>query len=206
MMNIICSDLEGVFIPEIWINVAEKTGIEELKLTTRDIPDYNVLMKKRLGILDEHGLKLSDITEVIDTMDPMEGAREFVDWMRERSQLIILSDTFEQFAGPFMRKLGMPTLFCHQLKIDEAGRIVDYCLRQENQKQHAVAALKGLNYHVTAFGDSYNDVTMLKEAHRGFLFKPPANVIEEFPQFPVTQSYQELKPLIEEALAQGAKL
>ncbi|MCG8470743.1 MAG: bifunctional phosphoserine phosphatase/homoserine phosphotransferase ThrH [Desulfobacterales bacterium] len=205
-MNIICSDLEGVFIPEIWINVAEKTGIEELKLTTRDIPDYNVLMKKRLGILDAQGLKLKDITDVIDTMDPMEGAAEFVAWMRERSQLIILSDTFEQFAGPFMRKLGMPTLFCHQLEVDESGRVVDYCLRQENQKQKAVAALKGLNYHVTAFGDSYNDVTMLKEANKGFLFKPPANVIEEFPQFPVTTCYDELKPLIESALAEGTGL
>ena len=204
MMNIICSDLEGVFIPEIWINVAEKTGIEELKLTTRDIPDYNVLMKKRLGILDANGLKLSDITDVIETMDPMEGAAEFVAWMRENAQLIILSDTFEQFAGPFMRKLGMPTLFCHQLKVDDTGRIADYCLRQQDQKKKAVAALKGLNYHITAFGDSYNDVTMLKEAHQGFLFRPPAKVIEEFPQFPVTTTYGELKPLVAASLQAGA--
>lgn len=204
MMNIICSDLEGVFIPEIWINVAEKTGIEELKLTTRDIPDYNVLMKKRLGILDANGLKLADITDVIETMDPMDGAADFVTWMRENAELIILSDTFEQFAGPFMRKLDMPTLFCHQLKIDSEGRIADYCLRQQDQKKKAVAAFKGLNYHVTAFGDSYNDVTMLKEADQGFLFRPPANVIEEFPQFPVTTTYDDLKPLIAASLQTGA--
>lgn len=204
MMNIICSDLEGVFIPEIWINVAEKTGIEELKLTTRDIPDYNVLMKKRLSILDANGLKLKDITDVIETMDPMDGALEFVTWMRENAQLIILSDTFEQFAGPFMRKLGMPTLFCHHLKIDGQGRIEDYCLRQQDQKRKATAALKSLNYHITAFGDSYNDVTMLKEADQGFLFCPPAKVIEEFPQFPVTTSYDELKPLVAASLETGS--
>lgn len=184
MMNIICSDLEGVFIPEIWINVAEKTGIEELKLTTRDIPDYNVLMKKRLGILDANGLKLADITDVIETMDPMDGAADFVAWMRENAELIILSDTFEQFAGPFMRKLDMPTLFCHQLKIDSEGRIADYCLRQQDQKKKAVAAFKGLNYHVTAFGDSYNDVTMLKEADQGFLFRPPSQRHRRVPPIP----------------------
>lgn len=199
-MEIICSDLEGVFVPEIWINVALKTGVEELKLTTRDISDYDVLMKKRLAILDEQGLNLKDITDVIATIDPLPGAREFMDWMRSVSQLIVVSDTFIQFAGPLMKKLGMPTLFCHDLTIDNTGRIAGYNLRQANAKRQTVIGLKSMNYKVIAFGDSYNDVNMLKEADRAFLFRPPQNVMDEFPQFPVTTQYDELKTLIEKAI------
>lgn len=200
-MNIICSDLEGVFVPEIWINVARKTGIDELKLTTRDIPDYDVLMKRRLSILDDKGLKLKDITDVIATIDPLPGAREFMDWMRSVTQLIVVSDTFLQFAGPLMKKLGMPTLFCHELLIDETGRVAGYQLRQPDAKRKTVMGLKNMNYNVIAFGDSYNDVNMLKEADRGFLFCPPQNVIDEFPQFPVTTDYEQLKVHIENAMA-----
>ena len=199
-MDIICSDLEGVFVPEIWINVAKKTGIEELKLTTRDISDYNVLMKKRLSILDENNLKIKDITDVITTMEPLDGAVEFVDWLRSNSQLIIVSDTFSQFAKPLMKKLGMPTLFCHTLSIESDGRISDYNLRQDEGKRKTVLALKSLNYKVIAFGDSYNDTGMLKEADKGILFCPPQNVIDEFPEFPVTQTYEELKKIIESEL------
>lgn len=199
-MDIICSDLEGVFVPEIWINVARKTGIEELKLTTRDIPDYNVLMKKRLAILDANNLKLKDITDVIETIDPLPGAREFMDWLRSVSQLIVVSDTFVQFAGPLMRKLGMPTIFCHELEIGSDGSVSGYALRQADAKRKTVLGLKSMNYRVIAFGDSYNDVTMLKEADTGFLYCPPQNVIDEFPQFPVTRNYDELKNLIEKAL------
>ncbi|MBU1171576.1 MAG: bifunctional phosphoserine phosphatase/homoserine phosphotransferase ThrH [Proteobacteria bacterium] len=199
-MEIICSDLEGVFVPEIWINVALKTGIEELKLTTRDISDYDVLMKKRLAILDEKGLKLKDITDVIETIDPLPGAKNFMDWLRSVSQLIVVSDTFLQFGGPLMKKLGMPTLFCHDLSIDEKGRIVGYNLRQKDAKKKTVIGFKQMNYKVIAFGDSYNDVNMLKEADAGFLFCPPQNVIDEFPQFPVTKNYDELKIHIEKAL------
>ncbi len=195
-MNIICSDLEGVFIPEIWINVAEKTGIEELKLTTRDITDYNELMKKRLSVMDDNGLKLQDITEVIKTIDPLEGAYEALNWIRERSQIIILSDTFEEFAMPIMKKLGYPVVFCHSLSIDADGRITDYHLRQQNQKKHGVRAFQALNYKVTAFGDSYNDTAMLKEADNGFFFNPPRNVSEEFPEFPVVKDYEELKVML----------
>jgi phosphoserine/homoserine phosphotransferase len=199
-MDIICSDLEGVFVPEIWINVAKKTGIEELKLTTRDISDYDVLMKRRLSILDQHHLKIQDITDVIATMDPFDGAVEFVDWMRSRSQLIVLSDTFIQFAKPLMKKLGFPTLLCHTLTIDPDGRISNYNLRQSRAKRQTVLALKTLYYKVIAFGDSYNDTDMLKEADKGFLFRPPQNVIDEFPEFPVTRTYEELKGLIEKEL------
>ena len=195
-MDLICSDLEGVFIPEIWINVAQRTGIEELKLTTRDITDYDVLMEKRLAIMGQHGLKLKDITDVIDTIDPIEGAEEALTWIRERTQIIILSDTFEEFARPLMRKLGFPALFCHSLVVDSSGRITDYRLRQHNQKKHAVKAFKGLNYRVIAFGDSYNDTAMLKEADHGFFFMPPDNVVKEFPQFKVTRTYEELKTMI----------
>lgn len=199
-MDIICSDLEGVFVPEIWINVAKKTGIEELKLTTRDISDYDVLMKRRLSILDQHHLKIQDITDVIATMAPFDGAVEFVDWMRSRSQLIVLSDTFIQFAKPLMKKLGFPTLLCHTLTIDPDGRISNYNLRQSRAKRQTVLALKTLYYKVIAFGDSYNDTDMLKEADKGFLFRPPQNVIDEFPEFPVTRTYEELKGLIEKEL------
>lgn len=195
-MDILCSDLEGVFIPEIWINVALKTGIDELKLTTRDISDYDVLMKRRLAILKEHNLKLRDITDVIDTIDPLDGAAETLAWIRESHQIVILSDTFEEFARPLMKKLGFPTLLCHNLTIDASGSIASYNLRMPNHKKHAVTALKQLNYRVIAFGDSYNDTAMLKEADHGFLFCPPKNVIREFPELAVTTTYHELKQMI----------
>jgi len=193
-----CLDLEGVLVPEIWINVAERTGIDALRLTTRDEPDYDVLMRKRLGILDEHGLKLPDIQEVIGTLTPLEGAPAFVDWLRERFQLVILSDTFYEFAAPLMRQLGYPTLMCHRLGVTGEGRIADYHLRQEDQKRRAVQALHSLNFKVIASGDSYNDTSMLGEADVGILFSPPDNVIEEFPQFPVTRTYDELRTAFEE--------
>lgn len=192
-MEVACLDLEGVLVPEIWINFAEATGIEELKATTRDIPDYNVLMKQRLALLNQHGLGLPDIQAVIDQMGPMEGAREFVDWLRERFQVVILSDTFYEFAQPLMRQLGWPTLFCHKLIVDEAGKVVDYKLRQQDPKRHSVKAFHSLNYRVIAAGDSYNDITMLSEAEAGILFKAPENVIREFPQYPTAFTYNELR-------------
>jgi len=195
-MKIVVADLEGVFLPEIWINVAKKTGIEELKLTTRDISDYDVLMTRRLAILKAHHLKIQDIREVIATLEPLEGALEVLNWIRETSQIILLSDTFEEFATPLMAKLNYPTLLCHNLAIDKAGNITDYNLRMDNQKKEAVNALKGLNYHVIAFGDSYNDVKMIQAADQGFLFSPPESVITDFPDIPVTRNYQELKTMI----------
>ena len=192
-MEIACLDLEGVLVPEIWIGFAEKTGIEELRATTRDIPDYDVLMKQRLAILDRHGLGLPDIQEVISEMAPLPGAKEFVDWLKERFQLIILSDTFYEFSQPLMRQLDFPTLFCHRLIADESGKIVDYKLRQKDPKRQSVKALHGLNFRVIASGDSYNDTTMLEEADAGILFRAPDNVIEEFPQYPAVQSYDELR-------------
>ncbi|MBU2488188.1 MAG: bifunctional phosphoserine phosphatase/homoserine phosphotransferase ThrH [Proteobacteria bacterium] len=203
-MHIICSDLEGVFVPEIWINVAEKTGIPELKKTTRDEPDYDKLMRGRLKILDERGLKLADIQEVIATMDPMPGAGRFLDWARRASQIIVVSDTFIQFAGPLMEKLGFPTLLCNTLEVDDSGRVTGYRLRQADGKRHVVRAVKSLNYRVVAMGDSYNDISMLKEADAGVLFRPPENVIREFPQFPVTHNYDELKAALIPALEGGA--
>ena len=199
-MNIVCSDLEGVFVPEIWINVAERTGIDELRLTTRDISDYNVLMKRRLSILNANKLKLKDITDVIATMEPLPGAREFLESLRARTQVVIVSDTYEEFARPLMEKLGWPTLFCHDLTIDESGAITGYNLRQDDGKRMVARAFKELKYRVLAMGDSYNDVNMLKEAHRGILFCPPQNVIDEFPQFPVTTSYEELRAVFEKEL------
>ena len=201
-MHIVCADLEGVFVPEIWINVAERTGIEELRLTTRDISDYDVLMKKRLGILKTNNLKLHDITDVIDTMEPLEGALEFINWLRSVTQIIILSDTFVQFAGPLMRKLGWPTLFCHTLSIDSDGYIVGYNLRQQESKRGAVEALKNLNFKVIAMGDSYNDITMLKAADKGILFHPPDNVKDEFPEFQVSFDYDTLKTIISDTLVE----
>jgi phosphoserine/homoserine phosphotransferase len=195
-MHIVCSDLEGVFVPEIWINVAEKTGIEELRLTTRDISDYDVLMKRRLKILDREKLKITDIQNVIAGLDPLEGAVEFLDWLRSVTQVIIVSDTFVQFAGPLMKKLGSPTLFCHTLTIGPDGTVEGYNLRQKEGKKKAVIALKSLDYRVIAIGDSYNDIAMLKEADRGILFHPPANVVTEFPELQVTYKYTELKELI----------
>ena len=199
-MNIVCSDLEGVFVPEIWINVAEKTGIEELRLTTRDISDYDVLMKRRLAILDENNLKIDDIKAVIATMNPLEGAVEFLNWLRSRTQIIVVSDTFDQFARPLMEKLGWPTLFCHTLSIAPDGFITDYVLRQKDAKRETVISLKSLNYNTIAMGDSYNDITMLKEADNGILFNPPDNVKNEYPEFPVTFSYEDLKSIIEKIL------
>ncbi len=192
-MELACLDLEGVLIPEIWIEFANKTGIEELKATTRDIPDYDVLMKQRLRILDEHGYKIQDIQEVIATLSPLDGAVEFIDWLRERFQVVILSDTFYEFAQPLMRQLGFPTLFCHKLETDEEGRITDYKLRQVDPKRQSIRAFQLLNYRCIAAGDSYNDTTMLKQAESGILFKSPDNVIAEFPQFPAVHEYDDLK-------------
>lgn len=193
---VVCLDLEGVLIPEVWIAFAEKTGIEALRRTTRDEPDYDKLMRGRLQILDEHGFKLSDIEEVIGTMEPLAGAKAFLDELRSKTQLIILSDTFYQFAGPFMAQLGQPTLFCHQLITDGDGRVTDYKLRLPDGKRKAVAALKDIGFRVHAAGDSYNDTTMLKEADRGILFRCPDNVAEEFPQFKRTAEYGELLPAL----------
>ena len=192
-MEIACLDLEGVLVPEIWIEFAKKTGIEELKATTRDIPDYDVLMKQRLRILDQHGFKLQDIQDVIATLKPLEGAVEFVDWLRERFQVIILSDTFYEFSQPLMRQLGFPTLFCHRLITDETGRVVDYKLRQADPKRQSIRALQTIYYRTIAAGDSYNDTTMLAEADAGILFHAPQNVIDEFPQFPAVHTYEDLK-------------
>jgi phosphoserine/homoserine phosphotransferase len=199
-MKIFVADLEGVFLPEIWINVAKKTGIEELKLTTRDISDYDVLMTKRLSILKENNLKIQDIKDVIATLEPLDGALEMLDWIRQESQIIILSDTFEEFAKPLMAKLNFPALLCHNLTIDEEGNITDYNIRVNNQKKESVKALKGLNYHVIAFGDSYNDIGMIQEANQGFFFQPPESVITDFPQIPVTRNYHELKTMISSML------
>ena len=192
-MELACLDLEGVLVPEVWINFAERTGIESLRATTRDIPDYDVLMKQRLRILAEHELRLADIQDVIAGMAPLEGAPEFLDWLRERFQVIVLSDTFYEFAEPLMRQLDWPTLFCHRLRTDEQGRVVGYELRQPDPKRQAVRALKSLNFRVIATGDSYNDTTMLAEADAGILFRPPENVVREFPQFPVVTTYDEAR-------------
>ena len=195
-------DLEGVFVPEIWINVAEKTGIEELRLTTRDIPDYDELMQRRLRILDERKITLPQIQDVIATLTPLPGAKEMLQWLHEHYQVIILSDTFYEFAHPLMRQLDFPSLFCHSLEVDAQGRITNYRLRMRDQKRASVEALRGLNFKVIAAGDSYNDTSMLKAAHAGILFKPPANVIKEFPQFPVTNNYDELRAAFEAATEQ----
>ena len=192
-MEIACLDLEGVLVPEIWIKFAEKTGIEALKATTRDIPDYDVLMRQRLKILEENNLGLNEIQEVIATLEPLEGAVEFVDWLRERFQVIILSDTFYEFSQPLMRQLGFPTLLCHRLETDEKGKVINYHLRQKDPKRQSVLALKTLYYRIIAAGDSYNDTTMLSEADAGILFHAPQNVIDEFPQFPAAHTYEALK-------------
>ncbi|HIA08888.1 MAG TPA: bifunctional phosphoserine phosphatase/homoserine phosphotransferase ThrH [Chromatiaceae bacterium] len=192
-MQIACLDLEGVLVPEIWIDFAERTGIEALRATTRDIPDYDVLMRQRLDLLAEHGLGLPDIQSVIDDMGPLPGALEFVNWLRERYQVVILSDTFYEFAAPLMRQLGYPTILCHRLEVDGQGKVVDYHLRQVDPKRASVKAFHGLNYKIIATGDSYNDTTMLAEADAGILFCPPDNVIAEFPEFPVAKNYDELR-------------
>lgn len=192
-MELACLDLEGVLIPEIWIAFAEKTGIPELKATTRDIPDYDVLMRQRLRLLDQHGYGLNEIQEVIGGLDPLEGAVEFMDWLRARFQVVILSDTFYEFAMPLMAKLGFPALLCHKLEVAEDGRITNYLLRQRDPKRQSVRAFQLLNYRVLAAGDSYNDTTMLSQADAGILFHAPQNVIEEFPQFPAVHTYEDLK-------------
>lgn len=188
-MHVVCLDLEGVLVPEIWIGLAEKTGIESLRATTRDIPDYDQLMRQRLQELDKRNMGFSDLKSVAESLEPMEGAREFLDWLRDRFQVIILSDTFYELAGALMRKLGWPTLFCNRLEIEPCGRISGYRLRQEHPKREAVKALKSLNYRVMAAGDSYNDLSMLAEADAGVLFRPPENVIRDAPGYVITDDY-----------------
>ena len=200
-MQIVCLDLEGVLVPEIWIEFAERTGIPELKRTTRDEPDYDKLMKFRLNILAEKKLGLPDIQKVICEMGPLPGAREFLDKLREDYEVIILSDTFYEFAHPLMRQLAWPTLFCHSLETDASGVVVDYHLRMPEQKREAVKRFREMNFSVVAAGDSYNDTKMLAEAHAGILFHPPENVIREFPQYPVTRTYAELREQIDNAFA-----
>ena len=192
-MEIACLDLEGVLVPEIWIAFAEKTGIEELKKTTRDEPDYDVLMQYRLDLLRQHKLGLNEIQEVIATLSPLDGAADFVDWLRERFQVVILSDTFYEFSSPLMKQLGYPTLLCHKLETDAAGNVVNYRLRQANPKRQAIVGFKSMYYRTIAAGDSYNDTTMLAEADAGILFHAPDNVINEFPQFPAVQTFADLK-------------
>ena len=195
-MYILCSDLEGVFVPEVWINVAEKTGIAELRRTTRDEPDYNLLMRSRMKILDQHGLKLHDIQDVIAQIRPLPGATEFIAWVKEKTQLIVVSDTFIQFADPLMKQLGRPTLFCHTLIMDETNRIIDYKLRQPDPKRRTVEAIQSLKYQVIAMGDSYNDISMVKQADVGILFRPPQNVIDDHPELPVVTDYDQLRTIL----------
>ena len=195
-MNLVCCDLEGVWVPEVWINVAKKTGIDALKLTTRDIRDYDELMTYRLKILDEHKLTLSDIQEVIATIKPLDGALEMINWLKSVSRLIVVSDTFVEFADPLMRQLDYPTLFCHSLEVDDSNRITGYKLRQKDPKRQVVKAMKLLKYTVIAFGDSYNDVTMLEKEEKAFLYRPPQNVIDDYPHLPVARDYDEMKKLL----------
>lgn len=199
-MHVVCLDLEGVLVPEVWINVAERIGVEELKKTTRDIPDYDELMIYRLALVEKHGLKIQDIQDVISNLEPLPGAKGFLDDLRADHQLIILSDTFDQFATPLMEQLNWPTIFCHELVIGDGGVIENYKLRQQDQKRKAVQALHGLNLKVVAAGDSYNDTSMLSEAEGGILFCPPDNVIREFPQFPVALDYDSLRAEIEKVV------
>lgn len=199
-MAIVCLDLEGVLIPEIWIGLADLTGIDSLRATTRDVPDYNQLMRQRLAILDEHGLGMGDIQRVIADMRPLDGAHDFLLGIRRRYQVVILSDTFYQFARPLMAQLDWPTLFCHELEVEEDGRISDFRIRLDDHKRKAVAAFRGLHFSTVAAGDSYNDTTMLAEADHGVLFRPPQQVIDDFPQFPVARDYDSLRDAIDSAL------
>ena len=199
-MNIVCLDLEGVLIPEIWINFADKVGVEDLRATTRDIPDYDQLMRFRLDLLDKHDFRIQDIQAVIDTLSPLAGAKEFTAELRRDYQLIILSDTFQEFARPMMSQLDWPTIFCHELVIDDGGRIENYKLRKKDHKRETVKRLQQLNFKVVAAGDSYNDTTMLAEADKGILFCPPQNVIDEFPHFALAKDYQQLRAEIDGAL------
>lgn len=195
-MYIVCSDLEGVFVPEIWVNVSSHTGIDELKLTTRDISDYNILMKRRLELLRKYGLTLRDVQNVISLLKPLPGAVEFVDWLRSKTQLIVVSDTFTEFADPLIRELGRPTLFCHHLTTDSSGNITDYNLRQEDGKRNVVNALQNLNYKVIAIGDSYNDLSMLRKADYAILYNPPQNVADENSDLQIVKTYASLKRII----------
>lgn len=192
-MEIACLDLEGVLVPEIWIEFAQITGVEALKATTRDIADYDVLMKQRLRLLDEHGLGLAEIQVAVANLRPLDGAKDFLDWMRERFQVVVLSDTFYEFSQPLMRQLGWPTLLCHRLVVDSDGKVTDYTLRQKDPKRQCIKAFRELNFRVIAAGDSYNDTSMLEEAHTGILFKAPDSVIAEFPQYPAVHSYDALR-------------
>jgi len=202
-MHLVCSDLEVIFLPEIWIQFAEKTGIQELRLTTRDISDYDVLMKHRLKILKDRGLKLPDIQAVIAAMDPHEGALEFLEWIRSVTQILVVSDTFVEFAGPLMKKLGYPTLLCNTLTVAADGTISDYRLRQTDGKRRVAEAMRGLNYRVIGVGDSYNDISMLTAANHGILYRPPDNVRREHPAFPVAAGFAELKTMIAGILRNG---
>lgn len=205
-MLAVCLDLEGILVPEVWINVAEKTGIDALRRTTREEPDYDRLMSYRLEILDENGITIEDITMVIDSMDPLAGSRDFLSSLESRWPTLILSDTFSQFAKPMMAKLGNPTLFCHDLVIDDSGRITDWKIRCNDHKRKTVEALRSMKFNVIAVGDSYNDTTMLSEADAGILFNPPGNVISEFPQFSVANEYSDLMESIESAAADLGEL
>jgi len=201
-MYIVCSDLEGVFVPEIWVNVSQHTGIDELKLTTRDISDYNVLMKRRLDLLRKYGLTLRDVQNVISLLKPLPGAVEFIDWIRTVTQLIIVTDSFTEFAEPLIRQLGRPTLLCHHLTIDKEGIITDYNLRQEDAKRQVVDALHSLKYKVIAIGDSYNDISMLRKADFGILYNPPQNVEDEHPDLKVVKTYPSLKRIISQLIGE----
>lgn len=203
-MYVVCSDLEGVWVPEVWINVAKKTGIDALKITTRDEPDYDKLMNYRIGILKEKGLKLHDIQEVIATIRPLDGALDTITWIKKLSQFIVVSDTFREFAEPLMRQLHYPTLFCHHLTTDANNTIIGYNLRQKDPKRKVVEALQSLQYKVVAFGDSYNDISMLKAAEVGILFRPPQNVVNDYPEFPVANDYGTLKELLLPYIGEGA--
>lgn len=195
-MYIVCADLEGVFVPEIWINVAKHTGIDELRLTTRDINDYNVLMRHRLDILHKNNITIEIIKHVISKIKPLPGAEEFISWLRKRTQLIVVSDTFTEFADPLMEKLGRPLLFCNHLTIDHNGNITDYILRQQDSKMKVAEAMQNLNYKVIGIGDSYNDINMLRKADAGILYRPPQNVIDDHNDIPVVDSYSDLKQII----------
>jgi len=199
-MHLICSDLEGVWIPEIWINVAQRTGIDGLKLTTRDVEDYDQLMTYRLNILKENNITLKDIQDVIATLKPLDGAYEMIKWLQSRWRLIVVSDTFTEFADPLIKQLDYPLLLCHSLEVDENGMITDYKLRQADSKREAVKAFQQLKYEVIAFGDSYNDMSMLAQADKAFLYRPPQVVIDDFPQYNVATNYREMREHIESLL------
>ena len=199
-MYILCSDLEGVLVPEVWINVARWTGIEELKLTTRDITDYNALMKRRLEILKQHGITINDIQKVISLLELMPGALDFVNWLHGKVQMVVVSDTFREFGDPLLEKMGWPVLFCHHLTIDREGNITDFNLRQNEAKRRVVEALQNLNFKVIAVGDSYNDISMLRKAEHGILYRPPQNVIDDNKDIRVVSSYSQLKNMISEIL------